>query len=273
VRLTFLGTGTSFGVPVVGCDCAACTSQDPRDRRGRHGALVELPEGNLLVDTPPELRLQLLHAGVTEVDAVWYTHLHADHVHGIDDLRVFTAKARRSLPAFVPQEYARTLQDRFDYIFDPHTWVAPGTSVPDLDLRTFTAQDRVPVLGADLEPLAVPHGRIDVYGFRADGLAYITDAKTLPSRVLEAVRGVDVLVLNALWWGNPHPTHFNVEEALETAREVGARMTYLTHLTHRVVHADLEKRLPEDVQPAYDGLVVDVRSGVRPQSTEPFSRT
>jgi phosphoribosyl 1,2-cyclic phosphate phosphodiesterase len=259
VRLTFLGTGTSFGVPVVGCGCATCTSDDVRDRRTRTGALVDLPGGRLLVDAPPELRLQLLREGTRRVDAVWITHPHADHVHGLDDLRIFTMRSGRSLPAHVAEAHARELSSRFPYVFDPTVPMPPGTDRPRIDLHPFGDHDtEVEVLGARLVPLAVPHGPMSVYGFRVGTLGFVTDAKALPPAVVTALEGVDTLVLNALWWGRPHPTHFNVEEAVAAARAVGARRTYLIHLTHRVRHAELEDRLPADVRPAYDGLSVEV---------------
>ena len=257
MRLTFLGTGTSFGIPVVGCDCGTCTSGDSRDRRGRHGAVVTLPGGNLLVDTPPELRLLLLQAGVESVDAVWYTHLHADHLHGIDDLRIFSLRTGRTLPAYVPAECSDELRSRFRYIFDESHWVAPGTAIPDIDLVPFGA-GVVPILGAEVHPLPVPHGSLTVYGFRVGGLGYVTDGKRLPEAVVGTLEGVDTLVLNALWWGEPHPSHFNVEEAIEVARTVGARRTYLTHLTHRVLHSELLNDLPDGMEPAFDGLSVEV---------------
>jgi phosphoribosyl 1,2-cyclic phosphate phosphodiesterase len=258
MRLTFLGTGTSFGIPVVGCPCGTCRSEDPRDRRGRHGAVVKLPEGNLLVDTPPELRLLMLQAGVEKVDAVWYTHLHADHVHGIDDLRIFSARRGESLRALVAEEHEAELHARFPYIFDPHTWVAPETSIPGLTSVSFKAGSPVEILGSELIPVKVPHGAGAAYGFRVGGLGYVTDGKRLPPEAFRILEGVDTLVLNALWWGDPHPTHFNVEEAVETARELGARRTFLTHMTHRVRHADLLEELPEGVRPAHDGLTVDI---------------
>ncbi len=258
MRLTFLGTGTSFGVPVVGCRCETCTSPDPRDRRTRHGALLELEEGNLLVDTPPELRLQLVAAGVERVDAVWYTHVHADHVHGIDDLRVFTARHRRDLPVWAPRGMREELCRRFPYIFDPTIRPAAGTTKPEIRLHPLEQGKEVDILDTTFLPLAVPHGTLSVLGFRVGTLGYITDAKGLPTETLEALRGVEVLVLNALWWGNPHPTHFNVEEAVQAAAEVGARRTYLTHLTHRVRHRDLLARLPSGIEPAHDGLVVEL---------------
>lgn len=258
MRLTFLGTGTSFGVPVIGCDCPTCTSSDPRDRRTRNGALVELPEGRLLVDAPPELRLQLLDAGVGRVDAVWITHPHADHVHGLDDLRVFSVRGRAPLPTYLGEEHVDDMARRFPYVFDPATHVPPGTSRPQLDVRPFDGTAPVDVLGASLTPLAVPHGPMTVYGFRVGALGYVTDGKRLPPEALERLEGVEVLVLNALWWGRPHPTHFNVEEAVEAAEQVGARQTYLIHLTHRVRHAELEARLPDGIRPAYDGLSLEV---------------
>ena len=262
MKLTFLGTGTSFGVPVVGCDCAACTSLDPRDRRTRHGALVELEEGRLLVDAPPELRLQLLAANVRSVDAVWFTHIHADHIHGIDDLRVFTVRGKHDLPAYVATEYLDPMAEHFRYIFDDEAKAAPTSehwsSRPRIRLHAFEAATPLEILGRSFLPVEVPHGPTRVYGFRVGGLGYVTDGKSLPPEALEAFRGVDVLVLNALWFGKPHPSHFNVEEAVEAAREVGAKRTFLTHLTHRVTHAQLLANLPEGVEPAYDGLTVHV---------------
>jgi len=257
MRLTFLGTGTSFGVPVVGCDCPVCTSTDPRDRRNRHAALLELPEGRLLVDTPPELRIQLLAESVEAVDAVWLTHPHADHLHGFDDLRVFTTRNRTTLPAYLADEHVQEVRERFPYIFNDIQPPA-GTSKPRIRLVPFSSGSPVALLGAEFTPLAVPHGPMTAYGFRVGSLGYVTDAKALPRRALESLAGVDTLVLNALWWGNSHPTHFNVEEAVAAAQEVGARRTFLIHLTHRVGHRALNSALPDHIQPAYDGLSLDL---------------
>lgn len=256
MKLTFLGTGTSFGVPVVGCDCAACTSEDPRDRRTRHGALLDLEGGRLLVDTPPELRLQLLGAGVDRIDAVWFTHVHADHIHGIDDLRVFTVR-RGDMPAHVPAEYVETMKRHFAYIFDDEIQPPKGSSKPKIRLEAFT-DEPVRVLEQYFVPVCVPHGGVSVYGFRVGGLGYVTDGKRLPKAALDTLKGVDTLVLNALWFGRPHASHFNIEEAIDASRAVGARRTYLTHLTHRVTHTELLERLPDGVLPAFDGLVVEI---------------
>lgn len=258
MKLRFLGTGTSFGIPVVGCGCATCTSPDPRDRRTRHGALLEDGGRRLLVDTPPELRLQLVEAGVSRVDAVWYTHCHADHVHGVDDLRVFSVRRKHPIRVYGSEECVETLEHRFAYVFDSTIRPIAGTTKPEAELTTFRPYQEVEAAGFRLLPLPVPHGLMEAFGFRVGELGYITDAKRLPPRTREALEGVRVLVLNALWYGDPHPAHFTVEEAVEVAREIGAERTYLTHLTHRVRHAELEERLPPGVLPAYDGLEVEV---------------
>jgi phosphoribosyl 1,2-cyclic phosphate phosphodiesterase len=192
------------------------------------------------------------------VHALWLTHAHADHVHGIDDLRVFTGHGRPSLPAYVPEEYLAELHGRFPYIFDASIRVPEGTTKPEIGLIPLRRGQPVEILGATFQPLAVPHGDVPVYGFRVGGLGYVTDGKLLPPDVLEALQGVDVMVINALWYGSPHPTHFNVEEAVEAARAVGARRTYLIHMTHRLLHAELLERLPERIEPAYDGLTVEI---------------
>ena len=257
LELTFLGTGTSFGVPVVGCECETCTSTDPRDVRYRHAAFLRFPGGGrLLVDAPPELRLQLVRAGIRELDAVWLTHLHADHLHGLDDLRIFSLRTGRPLPLYVPEEAAETLIERFDYVFKP--WISPddGTTRPEFTLHAVNPEHPLSVLGEILTPLEVPHGRMRPLGFRVGDLGYITDAKALSPAVMARLEGVRVLVLNALWYGDPHPNHFNVEEACAAAAAVGAEFTFLTHMTHRLRHAALLADLPPGVAPAWDGLTV-----------------
>ncbi|HUF51860.1 MAG TPA: MBL fold metallo-hydrolase [Longimicrobiales bacterium] len=260
MRLRFLGTGTSFGIPVIGCTCNVCTSTDARDRRTRHAAIVESDNGErrLLVDTPPELRQQLLAARVTRIDAVWFTHDHADHTHGIDDLRVFSARLRQHLPAYADPVTAASLRRKFNYIFDPDYRPPDGTTKPEIRLFDFDPAASIDVAGFHLTPLELPHGDMQVYGFRTGALGYVTDAKTIPPAALAALQGVRVLVLNSLWYGHPHPTHFNVEEAVQIAQQIGAERTYLTHLTHRLRHEVLAASLPAGIEPAYDGLVVDI---------------
>ncbi|MEN8143704.1 MAG: MBL fold metallo-hydrolase [Gemmatimonadota bacterium] len=258
MRLTFLGTGTSFGVPVVGCSCPVCTSADPRNRRSRHGLLVEDGDTRLLVDTPPELRLQLLAADVSDVSAVFISHPHADHVHGIDDLRAFTAYSGPALPVFLAAEYEQVMRERFPYFWGPGAAAGPGSSIPELDLTPFEDRALQKVGALQFRPIGFPHGPFRSYGFRTGELGVIVDAKSVPEDAVELLEGVRVLVINALWWGNPHPSHFSIEEAVEVASRLGAERTFLTHLTHRVEHADLADKLPPSIEPAHDGLVIEV---------------
>jgi phosphoribosyl 1,2-cyclic phosphate phosphodiesterase len=204
------------------------------------------------------LRLQLVREGVRHIDAVWITHLHADHLHGADDLRIFRFRAKRDMPVHCPEGSHHELLRRFPYIFDEAIQAPAGSTIPQFLLLGFRAFEPVKVLGRELLPVPVPHGSATVYGFRTGRLGYITDGKSLPPDALEAMRGVEVLVLNALWRGNPHPTHFNVEEAVEAAEAVGARKTYLTHMTHEVGHQELLDVLPAGVEPAYDGLTIEI---------------
>jgi phosphoribosyl 1,2-cyclic phosphate phosphodiesterase len=210
------------------------------------------------VDAPPELRLQLVREGVGQVDGIWLTHLHADHVHGLDDLRIFRYRAKKDMPFYAPEGSDAELLRRFPYIFDEAVRPPPGSTIPRFVLKRYRPLEAVEILGHPFLPLPVPHGPVTVHGFRVGELGYITDAKMLPPRTLEALKGVRTLVLNALWLGNPHPTHFNVEEAVEAARAVGAERTYLTHMTHRVRHQELLDALPAGVEPAYDGLTLDI---------------
>ncbi len=258
MKVTLLGTGTSFGVPQIGCACAVCGSADPRDKRTRCSAFVETRGGTrLLIDTPPELRLQLTSAGIGAADAILFTHEHADHVHGIDDIRALSVRNGSALPLYGSAETLATIATRFPYVVDPRMQPLPGTTKPEgilheiHDLEPFTIGD------ATVLPLAVPHGRATVLGFRVGRFAYITDAKSLPPQVMDAVRGVDVLVLNALF-KRPHPTHLSIPEAVATAQAIGARQTWLTHLTHDHAHAELAAELPAGIAPAYDGLTFHV---------------
>jgi len=258
VRLTFLGTGTSFGVPQLGCDCAVCRSRDPRDQRTRVGAAVETDSGAvLLIDTPPELRLQLVRAHIDRVDAVLYTHGHADHTHGIDDLRAITARRDAHLPMYGAADTLGDLEAKFSYIFDDTIQPLPGTTKPQGRAIRVGAGDTVRVADVDVTAVPVPHGAVTVFAYRIGPLAYVTDAKTVPDEALELLRGARVLVVNALFDG-PHPSHLSLGEALDVAREIGAERTYLTHLTHDNFHAALAARLPDGVEPAYDGLQITI---------------
>jgi len=258
VKLTFLGTGTSFGVPQLGCGCAVCRSSDPRDRRTRVGAAVETGAGRvILLDTPPELRLQLLAAGIDDVDAVLYTHDHADHTHGIDDLRAITARRNEHMPMYGSAQTMQSIAKKFDYIFDDAIRPLPGSLKPQGRAVLMAPWETVHIAGMDVTAIPVPHGPVTVFAYRMGPLAYVTDAKAIPGEALAALRGAEVLVVNALF-RSPHPSHLSLPEAIEVARAVGAERTYLTHLTHDNLHASLAAELPPGIAPAFDGLVVRI---------------
>ena len=258
MKLTFLGTGTSFGVPQIGCHCARCRSTDPRDRRTRVGAVVETDRGTrLLLDTPPELRLQLVTNGIDWVDAVLFTHDHADHTHGVDDIRAITVRRDAPLPMYGPPGTLENLAKRFPYIFDENIRPAQGTSKPEGQPRPLAGDETVTIGDVDVTAVPVPHGKMTVYAYRIGPLAYVTDAKVIPPEALEKLRGAQVLVINALF-RTEHPTHLSIPEAVRAAREIGADRTYLTHLTHDNFHADLEAELPRGVTPAFDGLTIRI---------------
>jgi phosphoribosyl 1,2-cyclic phosphate phosphodiesterase len=211
----------------------------------------------LLIDTPPELRLQLITAGVDRVDAVLFTHDHADHIHGVDDIRAFTVRRDGPLPMYGASDTLERLAQRFPYIFDDSLRPLPGTSKPEGQARPIRDGETVTIGDASVRAIALPHGRVTVLAYRIGALAYVTDAKSIPDDAIEALRGARVLVVNALF-RTEHPTHLSIGEALAVAGKVGADRTYLTHLTHENFHADLEAELPRGVAPAFDGLVVKV---------------
>jgi phosphoribosyl 1,2-cyclic phosphate phosphodiesterase len=257
VRLTFLGTGTSFGIPQIGCGCAVCTSSDPRDKRGRTAVVVEEGGKAILVDTPPELRVSMVREGIRGVDAVIYTHDHADHTHGIDDLRALSGHHRGTLPIYGPADALERMAVKFDYIFRPDLRPIPGSSRPAVTVTALEPGVHVTIAGMDVLPLRFSHGPTTVLGYRFGPIAYLTDVKEVPPAEREALKGLEVLVINALFHRS-HPTHLSIPEAVETALAIGAKRTFLTHLTHETGHAALEAELPPQVRPAYDGLVVEV---------------
>jgi phosphoribosyl 1,2-cyclic phosphate phosphodiesterase len=253
-ELILLGTGTSHGVPMIGCDCPTCTSPDPRNQRTRSGALLRTARGNLLIDTPPELRLQLLREGVARLHAVLFTHSHADHLFGLDDLRIFPHYLGHSLPIFCEEAVERQIRASFGYAFEPITLQYPAGAVPQLEFRRIGTEP-FDVLGQHVIPLRLEHGRFRVLGFRFDNVAYCTDVKEIPRESLDRLEGLDVLVLDALR-ERPHPTHLSLAESLEIVKQLRPKKTYFTHISHNLEHAATNARLPEGVELAYDGLAI-----------------
>lgn len=250
MEILFLGTGTSHGVPMIGCECAVCRSEDPRDTRLRPSICLEAPDGTrVLVDTGPDLRQQCLRHGLSRVDAVVYTHAHADHILGFDEVRRFNVMSGEAMPVYGDEPTLEALRRTFSYAFGP---VAPaGGGVPRVDLRAITGPFTVGSLA--LHPLALWHGPLPVLGFRVGSFAYLTDCNAVPDETVAQVRGVEVLVLDALRH-RPHPTHFALGEAVEMAARIGAARTFFTHMCHDLGHAATCATLPAGMTLAYDGL-------------------
>lgn len=255
--LVFLGTGTSVGVPVVGCGCDVCRSENPKNNRTRCGVALGLPEGNLLIDTPPDLRSQLLREGLGVVHAVLFTHEHADHIFGLDDLRLFPFYIGHPVPLYCEPVVERRIRTSFDYAFQSRPNMHQG-AVPQLEFRTISTEP-FELLGTTVIPVRLRHGpNFDVLGFRFGNLAYCTDTNEIPAESISLLEGLDVLILDALR-PRPHVTHFSLEEAIETARRLGAKRTLFTHMSHELEHEATSAQLPDGMELAYDGLRVPLR--------------
>jgi phosphoribosyl 1,2-cyclic phosphate phosphodiesterase len=264
LRVVLLGTGTSHGVPMIACDCPVCRSTDPRDRRTRPSVLIEIRESrsnqasaravrNILVDTSTDLRAQALACGVTRVDAILFTHSHADHIMGLDEIRRYNVTQRTSIPCFADDATSADLRRTFSYVFDPPA--ARGGGVPQLTL--FRLVGALTLGGIEIQPVPLLHGHRQILGFRFGSFAYLTDCSRIPEASWPLLAGVRTLVVDALR-ERPHPTHFSVPEALEVAARLGAERTFFTHICHDLPHAATCARLPPGVQLAYDGLVLDI---------------
>jgi phosphoribosyl 1,2-cyclic phosphate phosphodiesterase len=253
LTITVLGSGTSVGVPTIGCRCAVCTSSDPRDNRLRPSVLVGFDGRNVLVDTTPDFRTQALRARIERVDAILFTHAHADHIMGLDDVRPFNFRQRSSIPVYGSGETITTVRRVFEYIFAGHK---TESSIPRLEPYELDG-DPFELLGLKVTPIPLRHGRTAVYGYRFGDAAYLTDHSDIPPESVEKLRGLDVLFLDALR-NRPHPTHTTVERALEHVAELAPRRAYFTHICHDLPHAETESRLPANVRLAYDGLRIAV---------------
>jgi len=257
MKLKFLGTGTSTGVPVLMCGCEVCRSADPRDKRRRSAAIISTRGRNLLIDCGPDIYSQLLDAGSPPIDAVLLTHTHYDHVGGIDDLRPYCyhrSADEGDMPVFARHDVIADLHLRVPYCFKRHPY--PG--VPRLSLHEI--KDSIPFVaaGIDVIPLPIIHDRLHILGFRFGPLAYITDCGVMPQSTIPLLEGIDTLVINALRF-KPHHSHMNLAQALEVIDLIKPRQAYLTHISHQLgLHSELDKLLPQNVSAAYDGLVVNI---------------
>ncbi len=245
----FLGTGTSHGVPMIGCECEVCRSTDPRDQRSRPSILIEHEGTSVLVDTSTDLRQQCLRERVSRVDAVVYTHAHADHILGFDELRRFNVMSRQPMPIYADADTLAALRRTFSYAFEPPDQLGGG--VPQVAVHEITGTFTIGSL--TFEPLALFHGRRPVLGFRIGRFAYLTDCNVIPEPTLRRLAGLDVLVLDALRH-RPHPTHFSLEEAVAAAGAIGAARTFFTHMCHDLGHEATCAMLPDGMALAHDGL-------------------
>lgn len=244
-----LGSGTSTGVPVVGCDCAVCRSSDPRNRRMRPGLRLETAGRSLIIDTSPDFREQALRFGIDRVDAVLYTHSHADHVFGLDDLRIFNFRQGGSIPCYGSAETMDRMRQIFTYVFEDGQ---EGGGKPRLELVGVRAP--FDLAGLQVVPVPVRHGAIEVFGYRLGRFACVTDVNYISEESFALLDGVELLVLSALRY-RPHPTHFSLEESIAVAERIGARRTVLTHIAHDIDHGRLEVPLPPGIELGFDGLV------------------
>ncbi|MBS1519173.1 MAG: MBL fold metallo-hydrolase [Bacteroidetes bacterium] len=254
MKVIILGTGTSQGVPVIGCNCETCTSANPKDKRFRTSAYIETGDSKLLIDTSVDFRQQMLQNNISDIDAVLYTHHHVDHIFGMDDLRQITQRHKKKIQIYGKKETLDEMRITFRYVFDKQ--LIRHNSVPivgfnDRSVRKFKAAD------VDVIPVEVHHGNIKIYGYRINDFAYITDASAIDEKEMKKLKGLKVLILNALRI-RPHPTHFNLQQSVEIAKILKPEKTYFTHLTHDILHKKINETLPKGIELAYDGLELDL---------------
>jgi phosphoribosyl 1,2-cyclic phosphate phosphodiesterase len=260
MKITILGSGTSQGIPIIGCKCPACTSVNPKDKRLRVSVYIETvsPVNNkplkILIDTSPDFRQQMLVNNFDDVDAVLYTHHHIDHIMGLDDIRQINQLHRKPVDIYGNEDTMNHIRRAFSYIFDEKTY--KGGGIPDVNVHIITLE-KFNVHGVEVVPIKYFHGPTIVYGFRINGFAYLTDCSEIPEDEFDKLNGLDVLVIDALRY-RPHPTHYSIDEAAAVAQRIGAKMAYFTHMTHDIVHDEVNSKLPENIQLSYDGLEINI---------------
>jgi phosphoribosyl 1,2-cyclic phosphate phosphodiesterase len=253
IRLTVLGSGTSMGVPTLGCDCKVCTSADPRDTRLRPSIALEYDGHTILIDTTPDFRQQALQMGLRRIDAILYTHAHADHIMGLDDVRPINMKQRGAIPIYGSEDTLGAIHRSFHYVFET---ISPESAIPKLTLNTID-ENGVELFGLHFKPLPLEHGRSMVYGYKFGQAAYLTDHSGIPEKSLNQLYGLDVLFLDALRH-KPHPTHSTVEQSLGYVQQLSPKRAFFTHISHDLPHERTEEMLPPHVRLAYDRLSLTI---------------
>lgn len=249
--ITVLGSGTSMGVPTIGCDCAVCFSTDPHDRRTRPSILVQYDGHSVLIDTTPDFREQAIRERIRKIDAVLYTHTHADHILGLDDLRPLSFHRANKIPLYARPDHATLLRTMFRYVFDADYKFG---GLPQVELKDLSGP--VELFGATFQPVPVVHGDTEIFGFRFGSAAYLTDFSTVPESTLERLTDLDIVFLDALRY-RPHPTHSTVEQSLKIVERLRPKRAYFTHICHDLPHEETNKKLPPHVRLAHDGLTLE----------------
>lgn len=252
MEIEILGSGTSMGVPMVGCDCTVCTSDDPRDKRTRSSVLIRKDGVQILIDTSIDYRFQMLRAAVKHLDAVIYTHYHVDHVLGMDDLRSLNILNKKTIPIYASEDTLQNIRRIFNYAFSDKVVSGIPKILPHIiDSASFNIQ------GIEIQPIPIMHGKLPIFGFRVGDFAYCTDVSKIPEESYPLLEKVKILILGALRF-KPHPTHFSIDEAVAEAEKISAEKTYLIHMSHAVPHRETENKLPAGIHLAYDGLKINI---------------